>query len=135
MSYPKGSRSRLIASRQLVSGELINNMNDALYSYQLLTAAGVAQTDAALIDGANVEIAAGSVNNAGAKLVPAVVGATIAILNNSANTTLIYPNGTDQIQNAGTGYAGASTAVAMATLVCWYLRCVKAGFWQRVITS
>lgn len=135
MSYPRGSRARLITSKQLVSGELINNMNDAFYSYQLLTALGTTQPTAALIDAANVEIASGSVNNAGAKLVAAIPGAEIDILNNSANTTNIYPNGTDQIQNAGTTYAAASAAVAMATLVSWRLRCIKTGFWQRVITS
>lgn len=133
MSFPRSApNASLISSRQLVPGSLINDMNNAQYSYQLLTALGVAQVDAALIDAANVEIASGSANNAGVKLPPAFPGATISILNNSLNTSVIYGNGTDTIQTTGTTFAASIT---MATLVNIMLRCIKAGFWQRVITA
>lgn len=134
MSFPKNSPSgtRLISSRQLIPGNLINDMNDGEYSYQLLTALGVAQVDAAKVNAANVEIAAGSANNAGVVLPAAYVGADISILNNSANTTVIYGNGTDTVQNAGTTFAASIT---MATLVSIRLHCIKAGFWQRTITA
>lgn len=133
MSFPRSApAASLISSRQLVPGSLINDMNNAQYSYQLLTALGVAQVDAALVNAANVEIASGSANNAGAKLPAAYPGAKINILNNSLNTTVIYGNGTDTIQNAGTTFAASIT---MATLVSIELFCIKAGFWQRSITD
>lgn len=132
MSIPKGSPARLISSRQLVPGNLINDMNDAQYSYQLLTALGIAQVDAAPIDAANVEVASGSANNAGVKLPVAYPGASVNILNNSLNTTVIYGNGTDTIQTTGTTYAAS---VTMATLVSGNYYCIKTGFWQRDITA
>lgn len=133
MPYPKNSPglTRLIPSRQLIPGSLINDMNDANYSFQALTALGTLVTDPALINAANVEILSGSANNAGVKLPPALPGASINILNNSLNTTKIYPNGaTDVIQNGATGYAAVVTAVTMATLVSATFFCIKAGFWQ-----
>lgn len=133
MAFPKSAPSAsLISSRQLVPGSLINDMNNGQYSYQLITALGVAQVDAALGNAANIEIASGSANNAGLKIPPAFPGATISILNNSLNTTVIYGNGTDTIQTTGTTYAASIT---MATLVNITLRCIKAGFWQRVINA
>lgn len=133
MGFPRSAPAAgLIPSRQLVSGSLINDMNNGQYSYQLLTALGVAQVDAALGNAANIEIASGSANNAGVKLPAAYPGAEIDILNNSLNTSVIYGNGTDTIQTTGTTYAASIT---MATLVSIRLRCIKAGFWQRIITA
>lgn len=133
MAFPRSApNASLISSRQLVFGSLINDMNNAQYSYQLLTALGVAQVDAALVDAANVEIAAGSANNAGVKLPIAFPGADISFLNNSLNTTVIYGNGTDTVQTTGTTFAASIT---MATLVNIRLHCIKAGFWQRTITA
>lgn len=132
MSIPKGPPARLISSRQLVPGSLINDMNDAVYSFQAILAAGVAQVDAAPLDASNVEILTGSANNAGGRLPPAYPGNSINILNNSLNTTVIYGNSTDTIQNAGTTFAASIT---MATLVSIQLFCIKAGFWQRSITD
>lgn len=133
MSFPRSApNASLISSRQLVPGSLINDMNNAQYSYQLLTALGVAQVDAALVNAANVEIASGSANNAGAKLPAAYPGAKINILNNSLNTTVIYGNGTDTIQTTSTTFAASIT---MATLVSIELFCIKPGFWQRSITD
>jgi hypothetical protein len=136
MSIPKAPNQRYTNSRQLIAGSDMNNLNDQLNSYQLLTAAGTTQATAAKVDAANVEVASGSANNAGIILPVAYPGAEVDILNNSLNTTLVYPNGsTDVIQNAGTTYAAAKASVSMATLVSWRLKCIKAGFWQRVITS
>lgn len=133
MGFPRSApAASLIPSRQLVSGSLINDMNNGQYSYQLLTALGVAQVDAASVNAANIEIATGSANNAGVKLPAAYPGAEIDILNNSLNTSVIYGNGTDTIQTTGTTYAASIT---MATLVSIRLRCIKAGFWQRTITA
>lgn len=132
MSIPKNIPTRYTSSRQLIAGSDVNAISDFLFSYQLLTAIGVAQVDAAKIDAANVEIAAGSANNAGAVLPAAIPGEDIIILNNSANTTVIYGGGTDTVQNAGTTYAASIT---MATLVSIRLHCIKAGFWQRIITA
>lgn len=136
MAFPKSSPSatRLISSRQLVPGSLINDMNDAIYSYQKLLAGGATQTLAALIDAANVEIDA--VSAAGGVALPAAnSGSIINILNNSLNTTTVYGNGTDVIQTTGTTYAAAATGITMATLVSIRLFCIKAGFWQRIITA
>lgn len=133
MGYPNPlpNSTRLISSRQLIPGSLINDMNDANYSYQSVTAAGTVVGDAALIDAANVEVLSGSANNAGLLLPLALPGAAISILNNSLNTTKIYPKGsTDVIQNGATGYAAVATAVTMATLVIATFFCIKAGFWQ-----
>lgn len=135
MSFPKSPPARYISSRQLIAGADVNNFNDQNFSYQKLLAAGVAQIDAALIDAANVEVDAISVNNAGIKLPISYPGAAINILNNSLNTTNVYAQGTDVIQNAGTGYAAANAAVAMATLVSATFFCIKQGFWQRGISG
>lgn len=130
MSVPKSTPTRLISSRQLIAGSLVNDMNDANYSFTSITAAGVAQADAAAIDFANVEVKAGSANNAGVRLPVAYPGADVNILNNSANSTIVYASGTDVIQNGATGYAAAAAGVTMATLVASSYVCVKAGFWQ-----
>lgn len=135
MSFPKSPPARYITSRQLIAGSDMNNLNDQNFSYQLLLAVGVAQGDAAAIDAANVEIAAGSAANTGVRLPVSYPGAAINILNNSLNTENVYPNGTDQIQNGATTYAAASAAITMATLVSETLFCIKAGFWQRGITG
>lgn len=137
MGYPNPlpNNTRLIPSRQLVPGSQINDMNDALYSFQQLTALGVAQVDAAKVDAANVEILAGSAAATGVLLPPANPGAVISILNNSANTENVYPNGTEQIQNAATTYAAAGVAVTMATLTSNVFRCIKKGYWQRTATA
>lgn len=135
MSIPKSPPARYTPSRQLIAGADVNNFNDQLFSFQQVTALGVAQVDAALIDAANVEILAGSANNAGAKLPISYPGVKVNILNNSANTTLIYGNGSDVIQNGGTTYTAANAGLSMATLVSIELFCIKAGFWQRSITD
>jgi hypothetical protein len=137
MAYPNSNtlRQRFIASRQLLPGDWANAITDALTSSQLLTAAGTTQTDAALINGTNVEVAAGSANNAGVKLPAALPGAEFNILNNSANTTKVYGTGTDTIQTTGTTYAAAATGITMATLVSAKFFCIKAGFWQRLVTA
>lgn len=134
MGYPRPTPNgtRLVSSRQLVPGSLINDMNDALYSYQLLTALGVAQVDAAKVDAANVEVASGSANNAGIVLPAALPGSVIAVLNNSLNTTKVYGGGTDTVQTTATTFAAS---VDMATLVQAVFRCIKAGFWQRTIPA
>ncbi len=135
MSIPKSPNQRYTSSRQLIAGSDMNNLTDQLNSFQALTALGATQVTAAAIDAANVEIKAGSANNAGAIMPVSFPGLQVDILNNSANTTKIYPNGLDQIQNGGTTYAAAGVDVDMATLVSWRLKCIKKGFWQRIITS
>lgn len=134
MAFPRNSpgATRLISSRQLIPGGLINDMNDTAYSFQQLTAAGTTVVDAALVNAANVEILSGSANNAGAKLPPALPGFTVAVLNNSLNTTKVYGSGTDTIQTTATTFAAS---VDMATLVQAVFRCIKAGFWQRIIPA
>ena len=134
MSFPKSHPNRYITSRQLIAGSDVNAFNDASYSYQLLTPLGATQVAAAPIDAANVEIPAGAAA-AGVVMPISYPGAEVDILNNSGNNQNVYPNGTDQIQNAGTTYAAASAAVVIATLVSWRLRCIKQGYWQRIITS
>lgn len=132
MSYPKSSRARLTSGRQLVPGQSINDLEDQLNSFQTLTALGATVVDAAIIDAANVEILTGSANNAGAVLPTAYPGAVVAVLNNSLNTTKIYGKGTDTIQTTATTFAAS---VDMATLVQAIFRCIKVGFWQRVISA
>lgn len=132
MSIPKGPPPTYSPSRQLIAGADFNNLSNQFNSFQQLTALGVAQVDAALIDAANVEILSGSANNAGGLLPVSYPGAIVSILNNSLNTTVIYGNGTDTIQTTGTTYAASIT---MATLVNITLRCIKKGFWQRIILA
>lgn len=129
------SGQRFISSRQLLPGDWANGVSDALYSSQSVTAAGTAQADAAQINAAFVEVLNGSANNAGVKLPAAYPGAEVTILNNSANSTKIWPSGTDQIQSAATGYAGAGTSVTIVTLTSYRLVCVKTGFWQVIKTT
>ena len=117
-------------SKQLIGGDDFNNLSAQTNSAQTLTALGVAQADAAQINAANVEVLAGSANNAGVKLPVSNPGAEIVMLNNSANNTIVYPLGTDQIQNAATTYAAASAGVTIATLTSYKFRCIKKGFWQ-----
>lgn len=130
MAYPASPPRRYTTSKQLIGGDDFNNLNDHLNSAQAVTAAGVAQVDAAAINASNVEVLAGSANNAGVRLPVSYPGAEICILNNSANTTIVYATGTDVIQNGATGYAAAAAGVNMATLVSDVFYCVKKGFWQ-----
>ena len=118
-------------SKQLIGGDDFNNISAQINSFQAVTALGVAQSDAAQINAANVEILAGSAPNTGVKLPPSFVGADVFILNNSANTENVYPFGNDQVQNGNTTYAAAGAAVTQVTLTCWNFTCVKKGFWQR----
>ncbi len=128
------STTRLTSSRQLIPGSLINDMNDAQYSFQTLLAGGATQALAAQINAANVEIDAASAAG-GVRLPISYPGAEVDILNNSLNTTTVYGLGTDVIQTTGTTFAAAATGITMATLVAIRLRCIKTGFWQRVITA
>jgi hypothetical protein len=130
MTYPASPPRRYTTSKQLIGGDDFNNLNDHLNSFQALTALGVAQADAAQINAANVEILVGSAANTGVKLPVSYPGASIIILNNSANTENIYPLGNDQIQNGATGFAAAAAAVTMATGVSASFMCIKKGFWQ-----
>lgn len=131
------SGQRFISSRQLLPGDWANGVSDALYSSQSVTAAGTTQADAAQINAAFVEVLNGSAGNSGVKLPAAYPGAEVTILNNSANSTKIWPSGTDQIQNAigPGGYAGASASVTITTLNSALFICVKAGFWQVIKTT
>lgn len=132
MTFPTSSRTQYTSSRQLISGQSINDLENQLNSYQSITAAGTVQTDAQQIDAANVEVKSGSANNAGVLLPTAYPGAAVSILNNSLNTTKVYGKGTDTVQTTGTTYAAS---VDMATLVSATFFCIKAGFWQRSITA
>jgi len=126
-----------LKTKGLHSGDLLNQISAALGSSQSITATGVAQTDAAAVNTANVEILSGSVNNAGILLPLSYPGLIINVLNNSLNTSKIYPSGTEQIQlnGSGTAYAAAGVAVTMATLVSSSYICIKTGFWNRYITG
>lgn len=137
MAYPNRNTltQRFISSRQLLPGDWANAVTDAATSSQGLTALGSTQADAALINGTGVEVLAGSANNAGVKLPAALPGAEINILNNSANTTKVYGAGTDVVQTTGTTFAAAATGITMATLVSAKFFCIKAGFWQRLVTA
>lgn len=132
---PRSPPNRYTTSKQLVAGSDVNNLSDQSFSFQQLIAVGVAQSDAAGIDAANVEILSGSANNAGAILPVAYPGVAVNILNNSLNTTLIYAQGTDVIQNGGTTFTAAAAGLSMATLVSATFICFKKGFWQRGLTG
>lgn len=130
--FPSSNRLAYTTSRQLISGQSLNDLENQLNSFQQLLAAGVAQADAAIINASNVEVLVGSANNAGVVLPKAYPGAFVSILNNSGNTTVVYGKGTDTVQNAGTTYAAS---VNMATLTSATFFCIKAGFWQRSVTA
>ena len=124
-----------IRTKGLHSGDALNTITGNLGSYSSVTATGTTQADALAINTGNVEVASGSANNAGILLPPSYPGLTINVLNNSLNTTKIYPYGTEQIQNAGTTFAAAGVAVTQATLVSSQYICIKTGFWQRFVTA
>jgi len=130
MSIPKSPPARYSSSRQLIAGADINNLNDHSFSFQTVTPAGASQVTAVPLDAANIEIAAAAA--AGGVILPvSFPGQTVEIINNSLNTTTVYPNGaTDVIQNGATGYAAATVGVTVATLVAATFYCIKAGFWQ-----
>lgn len=133
MAYPASPPARYISSRQLIAGSDINALNDALFSAQTLVPAGATQAAASAINAASVELLAAAA--AGVRLPASFPGAEVTILNNSGNAQNIYPNGTDQVQNAATTYAGASTAVSLVSLQSAIYRCVKKGFWQRFASA
>ena len=135
MSIPKSPPRRYITSRQLIAGDDINNLNDHLFSFQTVTPAGATQATAVPLDAANIEIAAAA--PAGGVILPvSYPGQEVAIINNSLNTTTVYPNGAvDVIQNGATGYAAASAGVTVATLVSIVFTCIKQGFWQVTKTT
>lgn len=132
MTFPTSNRTQYTTGRQLISGQSINDLENQLNSFQQITAAGVAQGDAAVIDAANVEVLSGSANNAGIVLPKAYPGAVVSVLNNSLNTTKVYGKGTDTVQTTATTFAAS---VDMATLVQAVFRCIKAGYWQRIIPA
>ena len=99
---PNKINQRYTTSRQLIAGSDMNSLNDQLNSAQSTTALGTTQATAALINSANVEVKSGSANNAGMVMPVSYPGLEVDILNNSLNTTKIYPNGTDQIQTLTT---------------------------------
>lgn len=133
MAIPKNPPRRYTASRQLIGGDDFNNLNDQLNSFQTLTPAGATQAAAAQINASHVELL--TAGAAGVVLPVSYPGAVVCILNNSGNAQNVYPAGTDQVQNAATTYAGASTAVSLVSLAsaCYY--CIKTGFWQRSATA
>lgn len=135
MSIPKSPPARYISSRQLIAGADMNNLNDHSFSFQTVTPAGATQATATPLDAANVEIAAAA--PAGGVILPvSYPGQEVAIINNSLNTTTVYPNGaTDVIQNGATGYAAALAGVTVATLVSIVFTCIKQGFWQVTKTT
>jgi len=137
MPIPGAPPARYTSSRQLIAGSDFNNLNDQLNSFQAVTATGVAQADAVAINAAQIEILAGSANNAGARLPISNPGQEVDVLNNSANSTIIYATGTDQIQNAigAGGYAAANAGVTMTTLNSATFKCIKKGFWQTIKTT
>lgn len=132
---PKSPPNKYTTSKQLVAGSDINNLSDQSFSFQQLTALGVDQPSAAGIDAANIEVLSGSANNAGLLLPVSYPGVAVNVLNNSLNTTLIYAQGADVVQNGGTTFAAAAAGVAMATLVSATFFCIKKGFWQRGVTG
>lgn len=132
MTYPASAPRRYTTSRQLIGGDDFNNVSDHSYSFASIAALGTTQGTATAINAANVEVTlANSINNGGVLLPIAYPGGFVNILNNSGQTTKIYPqaNG-DVIQNSTTGYAAANTAITAATNVPLELYCVKKGFWQ-----
>lgn len=135
MPFPPARSTTYNQGRQLVDGADMQALFDALQSFQSLTPAGAAtQAAATAINAANVEILAGSGASA-VLLPPSYAGAEIVILNNSSNNQQVFGSGTDVVQTSGTTYAAAATGVTMATLVSNKFRCVKKGFWQRLITA
>lgn len=136
MAFPasKFLLQRFIASRQLLPGDWANAISDAQYSTQQVVPAGAATQVAAVpVNAAQVEAIAGTAS--ALKLPPSFSGAVITILNNSGNAQQIFGTGADVVQTTGTTYAAAATGVAMANLTCAEFRCVKTGFWQRIITA
>jgi hypothetical protein len=138
MTIPASPPRRYTASRQLIAGDDFNNLSDHIYGFQSVNAVGTTQGTANLITAANVEILAGalSVNNGGVILPVAIPGQNISLLNNSANTTNVYPqaNG-DVIAKNTTQYQAANTPVALATLTSYDFFCTKKGFWQATKTT
>ena len=122
------------SSRQLLPGDWAQSVVDAAYSFQTLAAvAPPSQATAAPVNATSIELTSSAA--AGVLLPPSFPGAEFAMLNPSANTVTVYGTGADVIQNATTTYAAAATGVDIVTLRSYIFRCIKQGFWQRVLTS
>ena len=135
MPFPPKRVTPYNPGRQLVDGQDMNNIFDAYQSSQQLNPAGAAtQAGATAINGALVEILAGAAASA-VLLPPSYPGAEVLVLNNSSNSQQVFGAGADVVQSGGATYAAAATGVALITLTCAIYRCVKVGFWQRVVTA
>jgi hypothetical protein len=132
MAIPSSPPRRYTASKQLIAGDDINNIADQLNSFQSLVPGANAQ-NSAFINASNVELTTAA---AGGVTMPiSYPGAAVNILNNSGQNQAIFPNGTDQIQNAATTYAAASASVTLNSLASASYFCIKKGFWQRAATA
>jgi hypothetical protein len=137
MTIPASAPRRYTTSRQLIAGDDFNNLSDHIYGFASIAALGATQAAATQITASNIEVTlANSINNGGIILPNAIPGQDVSVLNNNANTTKVYPQGTtDVIQNGATGFAAAQTAVTMATGVNANFFCIKKGFWQMTKTT
>lgn len=126
MGLPKLPFNRLIPSRQLISGEHINGIDDLLTSFAgaLTALAGGANSALTPVFGAAYNEVTTVVTAADSYAMPiAKVGLNITVTNSGAASMTVYANGTDTISGA------ASQAQAVGATVEY--SCVKNGIWKR----
>lgn len=133
----KAASAILTASRQLISGALINGITSQLYSAQSLTATTTQSQAGAIanatIDAASVLLTVANDNDAVA-LPLGYVGLEILIANPTGRSVQVYGSGTDTINDVAT-----ATGVAQAASKTAIYKCVAVvsgvGKWYRVLTA
>lgn len=132
MALPNLPFAIYTASKQLISGNHINNVNNLLTSFtgNLTALAGGALAGATPLNSAFCELTVVANANDSAILPPAKVGLRICVMNSGAASAQIFANGTDTIN----GTAGA-TGVALANGATALYVCTKNGVWRRFISA
>lgn len=123
---------RLIPSRQLVPGDLINGINDLLTSTQEVTAS-VTQTQAGAtaITAAAAKVTTGNANDA-VRLPKGYAGLEIFIANISANTLGVFPAVGDTMFTSAVNAVITQTASRNAVYKCIDVTAAGAATWYQI---
>lgn len=135
MALPNLPFPRLISSKQLIGGDLINGLIAMLTGtasgITALAGGGLSAATPALNSAFN-EVTVTANNNDSVALPPAKSGLIIGVLNSGANTLAVFANGTDLIK---VGAAAGVASVTQLTLVPNLYVCFKDGLWVRLASA
>lgn len=128
-------RSDFTPSRQLISGQHMNNIQDFLTSVCTLTAkAGGGKAGATSVTGVNCRVSVCATGADSILLPTGYEGLTITVINDGAASCQVFGSGSDTIQGAATG-----TGVALANGATAMYKCVAVvagvGKWQRFVSA